>query len=372
MRSRHLQAVLLVAVLAAAGPATGSTPDLPPEIQFDLLVQQLTSEIEQERWEPALETIEALENGPFEPPSSLLHFAGKANLYAGNPNEAERSWLEYLRIEGREGRYYAEALAGVVEARSTDAYVSLAEGEFIDCGGCPAMVTIPSGTVASTGTDGRVREIAVERPFAIGKHEVTFDQYARFVAASGHGSSRNCKVYIRMESGDRLVMEPRSNRSWRDSSPRVFDQQPVSCVSWHDAQAYAAWLTEETGHVYRLPTADEWEYAARAGAETPWTCGDDPGCIDSASWNRGNRRGPHAEAVGTRAPNAWGMHDVHGNLWEWVEDCGWPVEECKRRLILGGSWAQLAELLRLERRGSGASADSVDALIGFRVLREMP
>ena len=377
MIPQSLCVLMVTFVLCVSGAAWARAPDLPPEIQFDLLVQQLAAEIEQERWEQALGTIDELKSGPFEPPQSFLHFEGKANLFAGNANKAEEAWLEYLRVAGREGKYYREALSGVVEARAADAYIELADGEFLDCGGCPAMTTVPAGMLkkgTASGEGAAIDAVEFDGPFAISKHEITFGQYEKFVAASGYQGSRNCKVFIRTESGDRVVYEPRSDRSWRNSSSRVSDTQPVSCVSWHDARAYAAWLSETTGHSYRLPTADEWEYAARGGAETPWHCGDDPACVDAVSWNRTNRKGMYAEPVGTRRPNAWGLHDVHGNLWEWVEDCRSSTSEdgCERRRILGGGFLQLADLMRLDRRRSNADTDSVDALIGFRILRELP
>ena len=138
--------------------------------------------------------------------------------------------------------------------------------------------------------------------------------------------------------------------------------RPVIHVSWEDATAYAAWLSEETGEEYRLPSESEWEYAARAGTTTRYTWRDDIGRNRSncdgcgGRWDDEDRTAP----AGSFAANAWGLHDVHGNVWEWVGDCwhenyaraprdgsAWTTGgDCSRRVVRGGSWDYNPWLLR--------------------------
>ena len=132
-------------------------------------------------------------------------------------------------------------------------------------------------------------------------------------------------------------------------------------VSWDDAQAYVAWLSKETGQPYRLLSEAEWEYAARAGTTTRYSWGDDPPTPEQA--NFGRNVGKTTE-VGTYPPNPWGLHDMHGNVWEWVEDCwnesyqgapsdgsAWTSGDCSRRVLRGGSWVNDPEYLRSADRG---------------------
>ena len=140
-----------------------------------------------------------------------------------------------------------------------------------------------------------VHEVAVPA-FAVGVYEVTFDEYDHFARATGRGFPRD--------------------RGWGRGS------RPVIRVTWHDATAYAEWLSRETGEEYRLPSESEWEYAARAGSTTRYPWGTDMGrnranCDGCGSRWDDDRTAP----VGSFAPNAWGVHDTHGNVDEWVEDC---------------------------------------------------
>jgi len=171
-------------------------------------------------------------------------------------------------------------------------------------------------------------------PFAIGQTEVTFAQYEAFCTATGR--------------------QPPGDRGWGRG------QRPVINVSWEDAVAYAAWLSKETGEHYRLPTEAEWEYAARAGTTTPFWTGH---CIktDQANYD-GNYDYAGCGAmtrvyrkqtvpVGSLPANPWGLHEVHGNVWEWVQDRyhdsyqgaptdgrAWEAGGRSARVVRGGSW----------------------------------
>jgi formylglycine-generating enzyme required for sulfatase activity len=141
-------------------------------------------------------------------------------------------------------------------------------------------------------------------------------------------------------------------------------------VSWTDAVAYAKWLTERTGTTYRLPTEAEWEYACRAATDSPWSFGDDPDLLGDYAWLNANS-GSRAHPVAEKRPNPWGLHDMHGNVWEWcwdrygayssrpVSDPHGPVFN-RRRVLRGGSFFVSPESLR------SASRDDFQPELRFR------
>ena len=237
---------------------------------------------------------------------------------------------------------------------------------FRDCATCPEMVVIPAGRFRMGCVSGRdcqyderpVHEVQVSS-FALGVYEVTFEEYERFARATGR---------------DRP-----NDRGWGRGG------RPVINVSWEDAQAYAAWLSDETGEDYRLPSESEWEYAARAGSTTRYYWGQDIGrnranCRDCGSRWDGDETAP----AGSFAANGWGLHDMHGNVWEWVEDCwhehfaraprdgsAWTSGgNCGRRVLRGGSWVNSPAFLRSADRSSYA-AGARDDNFGFRVSRTL-
>ncbi|MGY6215749.1 formylglycine-generating enzyme family protein [Methylolobus aquaticus] len=198
---------------------------------------------------------------------------------------------------------------------------------------------------------------------ALGKYEVTVGQYSRFVAATGRPMRNDCYFAGREWQDGASWRSPGFGQS-EDRSPE-FDQsedEPVVCVSWEDALAYTAWLSERTGKVYRLPKEDEWEAACRAGRETEF-CGSDS--VDSVAWHHENSGG-RTHPVGQKQPNAWGLYDMSGNVWEWTQSC-WEGF-CGKRVVRGGSWHSDTSLVRVTYRNSNATGD-VGNLIGFRVAR---
>jgi formylglycine-generating enzyme required for sulfatase activity len=285
------------------------------------------------------------------------------------------------------------------------AQVAAAAGEthtFRDCPTCPVMTEIPGGVFsmgAEGGEPGRpegpVREVAVPA-FAIGVYEVTQAQFEAFVEATGHRPGTPCRVWPdeRMEGGGPY--------DWRDPGygrPPQADE-PVACVSWLDASAYVDWLAAETGLPYRLPSEAEWEYAARAGTGTAFHWGDDPedGCVYANMHDRsGLENGfgwaaadcddgfPIVAPVGSLAPNAFGLHDMLGNVWEWVEDCYEPGYTnastdgaaaparngaCERRSVRGGSWITRPSRNRSAFRGRDPEP-TLYFMFGFRVARDL-
>lgn len=150
-------------------------------------------------------------------------------------------------------------------------------------------------------------------PFWMGKYEVTWDEYEQFalgkpVPAAPASASAGADAVSR-------PTPPYSDPTWGFGKGK----QPALGMTWHAAAEYCRWLSARTGHRYRLPTEAEWEYAARAGSATPWSSGKDPDSLADAAWYADNSDGrPHP--VGTRQPNAFGLHDVHGNVAEWTLD----------------------------------------------------
>jgi formylglycine-generating enzyme required for sulfatase activity len=243
---------------------------------------------------------------------------------------------------------------------------------FRDCPDCPEMVILPPGeftmgspeSEAKRGSDeGPQHKVTIAYPFAAGKYEVTFAEWDACVAAGG------CDHRPKDEGWGR-------------------GKRPVINVSWNDAQQYTKWLSQKTGQAYRLLSEAEWEYAARAGTSTPFYTGN---CIntDQANYdgsgydynNCGAKTGSYRNqtvAVGSFAPNAFGLYDMSGNVWEQVEDSfhgsynGAPSDGSawtgrKIRLLRGGAWnvspnnlrAANRTIITLGNRGS----------VGFRVAR---
>ena len=228
--------------------------------------------------------------------------------------------------------------------------------------------------------------------FAAGKFEVTRGQYRAFVQATGRNSTDGCVV----RTGTKY--EKDQAKDWRNTSFAQEDSHPVVCVSWDDAKAYAAWLSQKTGQAYRLLTEAEWEYAARAGTTTRRFWGDD--ADQSCAYANGSDRTTRAQVpgwdsqtancddrhaytapVGSYRVNAFGLSDVLGNVSEWTEDCwnvnyggapsqgsAWMTGECSRRVVRGGSWSFSPRNLRAATRNWGSSAFR-NVNIGFRVAR---
>ncbi len=232
----------------------------------------------------------------------------------------------------------------------------------------PALVALPGGTFlmgSSEQEEGRFdnegpqHEVTV-KPFAIGKYEVTFAEWDACVAAGG------CNDYQPADQG------------WGR------ERHPVINVSWQDAQAYVEWLAAATGKPFRLPTEAEWEFAARAGTTTRYAFGDEITPKEANYADSGLRK---TAEVGSYPPNAWGLHDMHGNVWEWVEDLwhgnyeGAPTDgsawtdadgkySSRGRVGRGGSWNGNSWLLRSAFRDRYFPGGRNDVL-GFRVARTL-
>ncbi len=285
---------------------------------------------------------------------------------------------------------------------------------FRDCDTCPLMVTIPAGrfrmgtavedrlTDPRTGkpatSDGPQHEVEFATSFAIGKYEVTVAEYAAFVADTDYVTTDRCMEFSKKDS-----FSFSADLDWNNVGFEQTGSQPVVCVSFFDARTYADWLSEQTGEHYRLPSEAEWEYAARAGSTGPYHWGDDrlqtcdyANVRSQGAWAISKRQAvadrvegfpcddgvQQSATVGRFQPNAFGLHDVQGNAWEWVADCNhkdyagapsdggvWLDEgRCQFGVIRGGSYLNLVErsstTVRAGRPQTGGATN-----MGFRIAR---
>ena len=242
-----------------------------------------------------------------------------------------------------------------------------------DCNECPEMVVVPAGRFRMGDLSGGgysderpVHDVTIAAPFAVGKYEVTFAEWDACVAGGGCTHQPN-------------------DQGWGRGT------RPVINVSWDDAQEYVRWLSRETGKTYRLLSEAEWEYVARAGTTTEYWWGDQAS-HEYANYGKddccggkvaGKDRWEYTAPVGSFEPNAFGLYDTAGNVWEWVEDCqnyiysgapangsAWTSGNCHKRILRGGSWYDYPRNLR--------SADRIryytrnrDDYSGFRVARTL-
>jgi formylglycine-generating enzyme required for sulfatase activity len=263
---------------------------------------------------------------------------------------------------------------------------------FKDCVDCPEMVVVPAGTFTMGARPDE--EVATERedqvwvsiakPLAVGRAAVTQGEFAAFVAATGHQTPGRCYGLTGSE------WRGEANRNWRSPGFMRDNRHPVVCVTWNDAQAYSAWISSTTGKPYRLLSETEREYVARAGSVTPfwWGVAISP---DQANYNGNIAYGGGVKGkwrmgtvpVDSFPANPWGLHNVHGNVWEWTEDCwnakntGNPGDgtartsgDCSLRVLRGASWNNYPHTLRSARRSMEPLGYRSTA-IGFRIARTL-
>jgi formylglycine-generating enzyme required for sulfatase activity len=255
-----------------------------------------------------------------------------------------------------------------LEARSTP--TAAAGRTFRDCSDCPEMVVVPAGTFMMGSADGvanekPVHEVTIRQPFAVGKYEVTFAEWEACVAGGGCMSNKS----------------PNDER-WGKG------RRPVINVSWNDAKEYVSWLSRKTGQSYRLLTEAEWEYAARARSTSAYAWDDNIGTGNANCDGCGSQWDNKQTApVGSFAPNAFGLHDMHGNVFEWCEDnwhndytgntgnppadaSVWRGGDDSVRVLRGGSWSNRPQSLRSAVRFGNRPGVRYD-YVGFRVARTL-
>lgn len=298
--------------------------------------------------------------------------------------------------------------------------LAAAESVIRDCAQCPPLVAITPGAFTmgaeideprrlglpeywATREQPR-RAVRIERGFAIGRYEVTRGEFAEFARESGYAPAPGCWHFV----GSEWLLD--ESRSWRDAKIDQTDAHPVTCVNWHDAQAYLSWLSAKTQRRYRLASEAEWEYVVRAGTNTAYWFGDSPEDIcryinlgDQTTqaryrWDQTKikysvlsdwKGQPCSDGFAAMAPvtataaNPFGVHGLLGNANEWVADCwndthaGAPADQsarltgadCGLRVMKGQGWTAIAASTRPAFRLKMNATDR-RFTFGFRVVRE--
>jgi len=316
---------------------------------------------------------------------------------------------------------FGATILRIFDVKASDSMAPRPGAVFRDCPDCPEMVVISAGefTMGSSdsekdwaahhGFDAFIADeasahrsahkfslrdfasaVADEAPehkvslrsFALGKYDVTRREFAAFVSETGYHSDPGC-----YDNGS----TKHADASWENPGFKQTDNDPVICVSWDDAQAYASWLNrrlQRSGSAsgdgpYRLPTESEWEYAARAGTTTRFWWGDDESAAAAHAWFKENSGG-QTHPVGLKPPNRFGLYDMAGNVWQWTQDCyaetyaaasnnGSAAETGNQclRVDRGGAWHYPTWLLRPATRERNP-ADHRDKVMGFRVAKTLP
>jgi formylglycine-generating enzyme required for sulfatase activity len=286
-------------------------------------------------------------------------------------------------------------------AKALPPQVSLKTGQdFNDCAGgawCPQMVVLPSGSFTMGSPADEPGHAKDEQPlhevrirkFAVGKFPITRRQWLTFATTTSRPVAQGDCAYA-----------PAEHPSWQDPGFPQEDLDPVVCITWQDAVDYAIWLSQKTGQKYRLLTEAEREYAARAGTTGPFpwgvtasheyaNYGKDQCCAGLIS---GRDRWEYTSPVGSFPPNAFGLYDMHGNVFEWVQDCytdsyaGAPSDgsaretgDCKLRVARGAAYADFPALVRSGSRNYAPPPGDKMTLanyrssgFGMRVARDLP
>lgn len=306
----------------------------------------------------------------------------------------------------------------------------------------------PDSEKGRESDEGPAHAVTLGRSFALGKTHITRGQYAAFVAATGYDTGNRCGI---LDTSKPLGWEVRNGHGWRNPGFAQQDNHPAVCLSWNDAKAYVQWLALKTGKSYRLPSEAEWEYGARAGTTTarywgdsadqacgyanvadktaksliPGTSAEDPlyKCADSSGevlysnhknggincqciskcptiCNGSNCRNEvnwrihdctddyaYTSPVANFHPNAFGLYDMIGNVWQWTADCwnfynqihnqapndgsAMKTGDCQKRILRGGSWNNSPEFARSAKRLWHSEWSHYND-IGFRLARTLP
>ena len=299
------------------------------------------------------------------PQRAAIRFPISGRTYSPNMPLAPGRYLVQAVLIGY--RTYEDTIAHGSTPTQLDVTLEPGIAEFadrLDNGDtAPTMVLVAPGQfrmgcLANAGcrdNEVPVRTVELAAPFALSKFEVTFNDYDRFTDATGRPRAKN-------------------PRGWQRGS------WPVVNVSWQDATAYAEWLSAETDRTYRLPSETEWEYAARAGTTSAYSWGDAVGSAQANCNGCGSLwDNMSPAAVGSFDANRWGLHDMQGNVWEWVQDCqlanytdapddavAHEEGDCTRRVLRGGSYSNSPALIRASiREWEDVSLRVMD--VGFRV-----
>jgi formylglycine-generating enzyme required for sulfatase activity len=268
-----------------------------------------------------------------------------------------------------------------------------------DCATCPSMTVMPRGQFHQGAADDDPDALSFEKPrhlvsinypLAMSTTDITVDDFRQFISAMGR-DMQGCAIY----DGE---WRRRSAASWQDPGFPQSGTHPVTCISWNDAVAYTEWLSGKTGHHYRLPSASEWEYAARGGGESsrPWDAKGTQACASAnVADQSAERRYPgwnvfpcddgyvNTAPVGSFKPNSFGLRDMLGNVFVWTQDCWQPdygqapsdgsalaMRVCHDHELRGGSWFSAPSTVKASYRNHFAAGYRTSS-VGFRVVRDV-
>jgi len=315
-------------------------------------------------------------------------------------NELARPVCEVCRVLRHAAR---AALACVLACIGCDAAAE-PPARWRDCTepSCPWLVTLhpgrflmgsPVSEVGRLPNEGPRHPVHIAYRLAVTETPITRGQFRAYVRATGRRPAGGCNAW------NGRAWQVDKARDWEHPGFAQTDDDPVVCVSWHEAQAYACWLSLKTGHDYRPLSEAEWEFAARAGSAARYAFGDDERAL-CAHANVADRAARSALAkvqtdcddgfaytapVRSFPPNAWGLYDMHGNVWQWVRDCyadqsyesaptdgsAVQIRPCRERVLRGGGWNNGSDMQRLAYRDhdrpSGRHANT-----GLRLARTLP
>ena len=290
----------------------------------------------------AMDEYRALEKAGAKVPAGLYFAEADAARTQRDPVRAERAYGDYFRVASSEGEVFNEAMRTYAEWKNSipaEAWLILDD-----------MVPVPgSGPPVKNAKGPKGRSGPSIAPFSIGRGEVTRGQYGAFLKATGYRPKTAPVTESAAPEGDvREVSCAMTGEDWTRAGFEQTAADPVVCVSWDDVRAYITWLNQSTGLELRLPTAQEWEYAARAGASTTYWFGDvhDP-AMGNGPGTGGPDRWPTGTApVGEFPANPYGLMDMAGNVAEWVSDCpagdaraaSKQESSCTAPAIRGSSW----------------------------------
>ena len=283
---------------------------------------------------------------------------------------AVAGYQEYLSSHPK-GRH-AEEIRGLLAEALKKKWPS--GKEFRDCKKCPKMVVVPAGSfmMGSTEESPNVQHrVTISLPFAVGIYEVTRKEWSRFVSETNYSMERQRCFYD-------------NKKSWRKPGFRQTGRHPVVCVNWTDASNYVEWLSKKTGKPYRLLSESEWEYTARGGTTSRFHFGSKISMRKAHYNGRRTYRRRGTVKVGSFPSNAFGVHDVHGNVSEWVEDCwsesysGAPADgsawtegpDCKWGVSRGGDWNDFSHAVTSSVRKRAERFEPFNRR-GFRVARTL-
>jgi formylglycine-generating enzyme required for sulfatase activity/predicted Ser/Thr protein kinase len=346
-----------------------------------------------------LALVKALEFDPKNRTASVRQFRAEFKGMSGN--RAKRwAWVGVAAVVLALVAVYQLPLLRRVSSQLPVAAPLPAPGTVIrDCPTCPLMTVLPVGHFTQGAESGDPDVLPFEQPshavvigypLAMSKHEITVGEFREFVEATRREVS-GCNTY----DGE---WQYQATASWQAPGFSQSAEHPVACTSWNDAVAYAQWLSHKSGQTYRLPSASEWEYAARAGADStqPWASDASGACTDAnvadqtaaqrfPGWNTFPCSDGYVNTapVGSFKANAFGLNDLLGNVFEWVEDCwqpdyiGAPTDgsarrdgDCKEHELRGGSWFSSPRFVDASYRNR-FETDYRSSAVGFRLVREV-